>query len=190
MSAVRAWNVPTRPNCRKSPTGVFAASRFTSWSPRAARTTPRCSPPVSALPAASSAPARAAAKSRASRRQHAPRSTELRARAVTRDETHRAGFVVLGGRTNVGKSTLVNRMVGRKVAIVTPRSQTTRRRILGIRSDPDAQIIFVDTPGLHRPRSALDQKMIETARRCLGEGEVVLGVIEASAPLHEGDRAF
>src|SRR5690349_11440503 len=81
-------------------------------------------------------------------------------------------------------------MVGRKVAIVTPRSQTTRRRILGIRSDPDAQIIFVDTPGLHRPRSALDQKMIETARRCLGEAEVVLGVIEASAPLHEGDRAF
>lgn len=109
---------------------------------------------------------------------------------MTRDETHRAGFVVLGGRTNVGKSTLVNRMVGRKVAIVTPRSQTTRRRILGIRSDPDAQIIFVDTPGLHRPRSALDQKMIETARRCLGEAEVVLGVIEASAPLHEGDRAF
>jgi GTP-binding protein Era len=96
----------------------------------------------------------------------------------------------LGGRTNVGKSTLLNRMVGHKVAIVTPRPQTTRRRILGIRSDPDAQMIFVDTPGLHRPRSALDHHMIEIARRCLIEGEVVVGVVEASAPLNEGDRAF
>ena len=103
---------------------------------------------------------------------------------------HRAGFVALGGRTNVGKSTLLNRMVGHKVAIVTPRPQTTRRRILGIRSDSDAQLIFVDTPGLHRPRSALDQHMIEIARRCLGEGEVVLGVVEAANPLSEGDRAF
>jgi GTPase len=103
---------------------------------------------------------------------------------------HRAGFVALGGRTNVGKSTLLNRMVGHKVAIVTPRPQTTRRRILGIRSDPDAQMIFVDTPGLHRPQSALDHHMIEIARRCLGEGEVVLGVVEASAPLCAGDCAF
>ena len=103
---------------------------------------------------------------------------------------HRAGFVALGGRTNVGKSTLLNRMVGHKVAIVTPRPQTTRRRILGIRSDPDAQMIFVDTPGLHRPRTALDQHMIEIARRCLGEGEVAVGVVEAANPLAEGDRAF
>jgi GTP-binding protein Era len=103
---------------------------------------------------------------------------------------HRTGFVTLGGRTNVGKSTLLNRMVGHKVAIVTPRPQTTRRRILGVRSDPDAQLIFVDTPGLYRPRSALDHHMIEIARRCLGEGEVVVGVVEASAPLNEGDHAF
>jgi GTP-binding protein Era len=103
---------------------------------------------------------------------------------------HRAGFVALGGRTNVGKSTLLNRMVGHKVAIVTPRPQTTRRRILGIRSKPDAQMIFVDTPGLHRPQSALDHHMIEIARRCLGEGEVVLGVVEASAPLCASDCAF
>jgi GTP-binding protein Era len=81
-------------------------------------------------------------------------------------------------------------MVGHKVAIVTPRPQTTRGRILGIRSDPDAQFIFIDTPGLHRPRSALDQRMIEIARRCLSEGEVVVGLVEASAPLGEGDRAF
>lgn len=105
-------------------------------------------------------------------------------------ESHRAGFVALGGRTNVGKSTLLNRLVGHKVAIVTPRPQTTRRRILGIRSDPDAQIIFIDTPGLHRPRNALDQRMVEVARRCLREGEVIVGVVEARAPLNDGDRGF
>ncbi len=105
-------------------------------------------------------------------------------------EPHRAGFVALGGRTNVGKSTLLNRMVGQKVAIVSPRPQTTRRRIMGIRSDPDAQIIFLDTPGLHRPRTALDRHMVEIARRSLGEGEIVLGVVEARAPLAEGDREF
>jgi GTP-binding protein Era len=103
---------------------------------------------------------------------------------------HRAGFVALGGRTNVGKSTLLNRMVGQKVAIVTPRPQTTRGRILGIRSDADAQIMFVDTPGLHRPRTALDHRMIEIARRSLAEGEVVLAVVEARAPLAESDLEF
>jgi GTP-binding protein Era len=105
-------------------------------------------------------------------------------------ESHRAGFVALGGRPNVGKSTLLNRLVGQKVAIVTPRPQTTRRRILGIRSDPDAQLIFIDTPGLYRPRTALDQRMVEVARRCLREGEVVVGVVEARAQLDPGDCEF
>jgi GTPase len=105
-------------------------------------------------------------------------------------ESHRAGFIALGGRTNVGKSTLLNRLVGHKVAIVTPRPQTTRRRILGIRSDPDAQLIFIDTPGLHRPHNALGERMIDVARRALREGEVVLGVVEASNPLDVGDCAF
>ncbi len=96
------------------------------------------------------------------------------------DSPHRAGFVTLGGRSNVGKSTLLNRIVEQKVAIVTPKPQTTRRRILGIRNDPDAQIILIDTPGLHEPHRPLNRRMVETARRCLAEGEVIAGVVEAA----------
>ncbi len=103
--------------------------------------------------------------------------------------THRAGFVALGGRSNVGKSTLLNRIVGHKVAIVTPRPQTTRRRILGIRSDPDAQMILIDTPGVHAAAKPLNRRMVETARRCMAEGEVILAVVEAGPELGAEDRA-
>jgi GTP-binding protein Era len=103
---------------------------------------------------------------------------------------YRAGFVALAGRTNVGKSTLLNRLVGQKVAIVTPRPQTTRRRILGIRSDADAQIMLIDTPGLHKPRKPLNQRMVQTARRAIAEGEVILAVIEARDRLNTEDRAI
>jgi GTPase len=104
--------------------------------------------------------------------------------------SHRAGFVTLIGRSNVGKSTLLNRLVGQKVAIVTPRPQTTRRRILGIVHEPDAQILLVDTPGFHQPRSRLNQRMLETARRALSESEVILMVLDAGAQLLESDRAL
>jgi len=103
---------------------------------------------------------------------------------------HRAGFVAVGGRTNVGKSTLVNRLVGHKVAIVTPRPQTTRRRILGIRSDADAQILLIDTPGLHEAKKKqLNQRMVQVARRAIAEGEVIVAVVEAGDRLNPGDRA-
>src|SRR5271168_5032348 len=98
---------------------------------------------------------------------------------------HRAGFVVVAGRTNVGKSTLVNRLVGHKVAIVTPRPQTTRRRIIGIVNEPDAQVLLVDTPGFHHPRSQLNRRMLDTARRSLTESEAILLVIEAGMELHD-----
>jgi GTPase len=103
---------------------------------------------------------------------------------------HRAGFVTIGGRSNVGKSTLLNRLVGQKVAIVTPRPQTTRRRILGIRNDPDAQMLLIDTPGIHQPRRLLNQRMVETARHALKEGEVLLAVIAANDRLEPADRAM
>jgi len=102
----------------------------------------------------------------------------------------RVGLVGLGGRSNVGKSTLLNLLVGYKVAIVTPLPQTTRRRILGIRNDPDAQLILIDMPGIHESRKLLNQRMVGRARACLKEGDVVVGVIQAAQRLGAGDRQF
>jgi GTPase len=101
---------------------------------------------------------------------------------------HRAGYVVLCGRSNVGKSTLLNRIIGEKVAIVTPRPQTTRRRIVGIRTDPDAQLILVDTPGLHEATRLLNRRMVEVARESMTQGDVLAVVIEAGAQLDPGYR--
>lgn len=96
----------------------------------------------------------------------------------------------MGGRSNVGKSTLLNRLVGHKVAIVSPKPQTTRRRLLGIRNDPDAQVIFIDTPGIHESPRLINRRMAETARRGLAEGDIVMGVVEAGPKLAAPDRAF
>jgi GTPase len=100
---------------------------------------------------------------------------------------HRAGYVALSGRSNVGKSTLLNRIVGEKVAIVTPRPQTTRRKILGIRSDSDAQLILVDTPGLHEATRLLNQRMVKVARSCMAEADVIAVLVEAGERLHPED---
>jgi len=91
----------------------------------------------------------------------------------------RAGTVAIVGRPNVGKSTLLNRILGEHVAIVTPRPQTTRSRILGVHNAPGAQLAFFDTPGLHRAKGALNRHMVETALRTLGEVDTVLFLIEA-----------
>ncbi len=102
----------------------------------------------------------------------------------------RCGLVALGGHTNVGKSTLLNRLVGRKVSIVTPLPQTTRNRVLGVRNEPDAQLLLVDMPGLHPPRGLLNQQMTALARRCLAEADVLVGIVEAASTLKTRDRAF
>ncbi|MGC3998364.1 MAG: GTPase Era [Anaeromyxobacter sp.] len=91
----------------------------------------------------------------------------------------RAGFVALVGRPNVGKSTLLNRILGEHVAIVSPRPQTTRTRILGVHNAPGAQLAFFDTPGLHKAKGALNKRMVETALSTLGEVDVVLMLVEA-----------
>jgi len=91
----------------------------------------------------------------------------------------RAGFVAIVGRPNVGKSTLLNRVLGEKIAIVTPRPQTTRTRILGVWNGPGAQIALFDTPGLHRAEGTLNRRMVEVALRTLGEVDAALLLVEA-----------
>jgi GTP-binding protein Era len=94
-------------------------------------------------------------------------------------EPYRAGYVAIVGRPNVGKSTLLNRVLGEKIAIVSPRPQTTRTRILGVWNGPRAQLAFFDTPGLHRAKGALNARMVEVALGTLSEVDVVLLLIEA-----------
>src|SRR5579883_389089 len=161
-----------------------------SWFQPRARITPNALPRGFALPGANSAAARAAARNKASRRPRAKRSTCSSRNCVTSAPEHRAGFVVLGGRSNVGKSTLLNRIVGHKVAIVTPRPQTTRRRILGIRTDPDAQLILIDTPGLHDAERLLNRRMVQRARASMAEADVVAVLVQAAQRLSEEDRAL
>ena len=100
----------------------------------------------------------------------------------------RSGFVTLVGRPNVGKSTLLNQLVGSKVAIVSDRPQTTRAAIRGVRTTPDSQIVFVDTPGIHKPRTLLGERTNERALATLGEVDVACMLVEASAPIGSGDR--
>jgi GTP-binding protein Era len=105
--------------------------------------------------------------------------------------THRSGFAALVGRPNVGKSTLLNALIGQKLSIVTPRPQTTRHRILGIYTAPEVQIAFLDTPGLHREASrALNKAMNRTATAALEEADVVVLVVEAGWWTHEDQLAL
>lgn len=105
-------------------------------------------------------------------------------------EGHRSGFVALAGRPNVGKSTLLNRFVGEKVAIVSEKPQTTRNRLLGILTRPDAQVIFVDMPGLHQPRHLLGEYMMDQAASALSDADLVLFMVDVSvAPTPEDELA-
>ena len=100
----------------------------------------------------------------------------------------RAGFVALAGRPNVGKSTLVNALVGRKVAIVSDKPQTTRRAIRGVATNDDAQIVLVDLPGVQRPRDALTARMQRRVERELADSDAALLVLNAEQGIGPGDR--
>ncbi|MDI6632484.1 MAG: GTPase Era [Bacillota bacterium] len=103
------------------------------------------------------------------------------------EKEHRSGFVSIVGRPNVGKSTLLNRLVGRKVAIVSDRPQTTRHRILSVLTLPEAQIVFLDTPGIHKPRHQLGEYMVKVALGTLREVDLILFLVEAHAAFGAGD---
>ena len=91
----------------------------------------------------------------------------------------RAGYIAIVGRPNVGKSTLLNQILGEKVAIVSPKPQTTRNRITGIRTTPAAQIIFLDTPGIHQGHSLMNRRMVDTALQTLDEVDGVVWLLDA-----------
>jgi GTP-binding protein Era len=104
----------------------------------------------------------------------------------------RSGFVTIVGRPNVGKSTLLNTVLGTKVSIVSDKPQTTRTQVRGVLNgvagDPDVQLVFVDTPGIHKPRTLLGERLNDAATGAIGDVDVVCLVVDATAPIGPGDR--
>lgn len=103
-------------------------------------------------------------------------------------EGYKSGFVGIIGRPNVGKSTLMNQLVGQKIAITSPVAQTTRNRLRGILTTPDAQIIFVDTPGIHKPHHQLGKVLVQNAKVAIASVDVLLFVVDGSVMSGGGDR--
>jgi GTP-binding protein Era len=100
----------------------------------------------------------------------------------------KAGFAAIVGRPNVGKSTLLNAILGTKVSIVSDKPQTTRTQVRGVLNRAGVQVVFVDTPGIHKPRTPLGQRLNDTAVSALGDVDAVVFVIDATAPMGKGDR--
>ena len=107
--------------------------------------------------------------------------------SISLSDGYRSGFVALIGRPNVGKSTLVNQLVGDKVAITSPVAQTTRNRLRAILTTPAAQLILVDTPGIHKPHHLLGERLVQSARSAIGEVDQVLLLLEGCEPPGRGD---
>lgn len=103
-------------------------------------------------------------------------------------EGFKSGFVAIIGRPNVGKSTLMNHLIGQKVAITSPIAQTTRNRLQGILTTPEAQIIFVDTPGIHKPHHELGKVLVQNAKTAIKSVDLVLFVVDSSTDAGTGDR--
>src|SRR5947209_18556779 len=101
---------------------------------------------------------------------------------------HRSGYVALVGRPNAGKSTLLNRLVGEKIAAVSNKPQTTRHRLQGIITRPDGQIVFVDTPGVHKPGHLLNRRMMAAVHNAIMSVDVIVLMRDASVSTGNGDR--
>jgi GTP-binding protein Era len=109
---------------------------------------------------------------------------------VNVQQLFRAGYVALLGRPNVGKSTLLNRLLGQKLAIVTPKPQTTRHRILGIKNLPGAQIVLIDTPGVHEARKAMNRAMVRAALAASTDADVIVALLEGGAEAGPEEEAL
>jgi len=107
---------------------------------------------------------------------------------MTEDKNYKSGFISLIGRPNVGKSTLLNSLLGEKIAIISDKPQTTRNKILGIVSRPDAQMVFIDTPGIHKPLFKMNDLMVQTALATYNEVDVILMIVEATSKPGAGDK--
>jgi GTP-binding protein Era len=107
---------------------------------------------------------------------------------MTDEKKFKSGFISIIGRPNVGKSTLLNSLLGEKIAIISDKPQTTRNRILGIVSRPDAQLVFMDTPGIHKPMHKMNEVMVKTALQACSEVDVILMLVEAMEKPGGGDR--
>ena len=104
------------------------------------------------------------------------------------DETYRSGFVTIVGRPNVGKSTLLNRILGQKVSIVSNKPQTTRNQIRGVLTQPESQIVFIDTPGIHKAKTALGERLNDAANEAIGDVDAIVFVIDGTKPFGRGDQ--
>ena len=100
----------------------------------------------------------------------------------------KCGFVTIIGRPNVGKSTLLNQILGQKIVITTDKAQTTRKRIKGILTDEKGQVIFVDTPGIHRPLNKLGEFLMEEAKFAVPDADLILFLVDGSEPAGKGDK--
>jgi len=100
----------------------------------------------------------------------------------------KSGFIALAGRPNVGKSTLLNRLIGNHIAITSHKPQTTRRRILGVLTSDTSQMVFMDTPGIHKPKSALGEMMVKEARSAIAEADIRCIMVSAPGGLKQADR--
>lgn len=104
------------------------------------------------------------------------------------EKKFKSGFISIIGRPNVGKSTLLNALLGEKIAIISDKPQTTRNRILGIVNQPSAQMVFIDTPGIHKPMHRMNEVMVKTALATYNEVDVILMLVEATEPPGGGDK--
>src|SRR5208283_5477981 len=109
-------------------------------------------------------------------------------RVMTENKKFRSGFISIIGRPNVGKSTLLNALLGEKIAIISDKPQTTRNRILGIVNQAGVQMVFIDTPGIHKPMHKMNEFMVNTALRTYNEVDVILMLVEATDHPGGGDR--